>query len=108
MLLFFASLLEELLRRFECEAGGSLVVATLCLLEASAAGLTETELRQLLADEESLMPPAPFDEKGMTELRQLLADEESLMPPAPFDEKGMREQAFPGVVLNSSNQLTVI
>ena len=84
MLLFFASLLEELLRRFECEAGGSLVVATLCLLEASAAGLTETELRQLLADEESLMPPAPFDEKGM------------------------REQAFPEVVLNSSNQLTVI
>ena len=62
----FLSLLEELLRRFETEKGGQLIVATLCLLEASAAGLLESELRQILADEEKLMPPSPFDEKGKT------------------------------------------
>lgn len=58
------SLLEELLKRFEGECGGTLIVATLCLLEASAAGLLESELRHILADEDKLMPPAPFDEKG--------------------------------------------
>ncbi|XP_045158536.2 TPR repeat-containing protein DDB_G0287407-like isoform X2 [Mercenaria mercenaria] len=61
------NLLEELLRRFEGESGGTLIVATLCLLEASAAGLLESELRHILADEDKLMPPAPFDEKDEKE-----------------------------------------
>lgn len=61
------SLLDELLKRFEGESGGTLLVATLCLLEASAAGLLESELRQILADEDKLMPPAPFDEKDEKE-----------------------------------------
>ncbi|XP_052774111.1 TPR repeat-containing protein DDB_G0287407-like [Mya arenaria] len=61
------NLLEELLKRFEGESGGTLIVATLCLLEASAAGLHEAELRELLADEDKLMPPAPFDEKDEKE-----------------------------------------
>ena len=50
--------------RLEEEDGGNLVVATLCLLEASSAGLLETELRQMLGNEMTLMPPSPFDEKG--------------------------------------------
>ena len=58
------SLLEELLKRFENETGGTLIVATLCLLEASSAGLLESELRQILGEEDKLMPPSPFDEKG--------------------------------------------
>ena len=63
------SLLEELLKRFENETGGTLIVATLCLLEASSAGLLESELRQILGDEEKLMPPSPFDEKGAVKLK---------------------------------------
>ena len=61
---FNFSLLEELLKRFENETGGTLIVATLCLLEASSAGLLESELRQILGEEDKLMPPSPFDEKG--------------------------------------------
>ncbi|XP_067678320.1 TPR repeat-containing protein DDB_G0287407-like [Haliotis asinina] len=57
------NLLEHLLTRLEHENGGNLLVATLCLLEASAAGLLECELRDILGDEDSLMPPSPYDEK---------------------------------------------
>ncbi|KAH3849179.1 TPR repeat-containing protein DDB_G0287407-like [Dreissena polymorpha] len=61
------NLLEEVLKRFESDSGGLLLVATLCLLEASAAGLDESELRRLLADEDQLMPPGAFDEKDEKE-----------------------------------------
>ena len=43
--------------RFEEENGGQLVVATVCLLETSRHGLLETELLELLADENNLTPP---------------------------------------------------
>ncbi len=43
--------------RFEEENGGLLLVATLCLLETSVTGLLETELLQILGDEDNLMPP---------------------------------------------------
>ena len=43
---------------------GDLLVATLCLLEVSNTGLTEAELRELLADEANIKPPSPFEEKG--------------------------------------------
>lgn len=61
---FDFSLLEQLLTRFEGERGGHLIVATLCLLESSNAGLLESELRHILGNEATLMPPSPFDEKG--------------------------------------------
>ncbi|XP_064604560.1 TPR repeat-containing protein DDB_G0287407-like isoform X2 [Liolophura sinensis] len=57
------NLLEQLLTRFEGERGGHLIVATLCLLESSNAGLLESELRHILGNEATLMPPSPFDEK---------------------------------------------
>ena len=37
------------------------------MLECSATGLTEEELRALLADPDGLSPPSPYDEKGKTE-----------------------------------------
>ena len=43
--------------RFEEENGGQLVIATVCLLETSRHGLLETELLELLADENNLTPP---------------------------------------------------
>ena len=58
------SLLEEVLDRFERENGGHLLVATLCLLEVSYGGLQESELLDVLADEDGLVPPSPFEEKG--------------------------------------------
>ena len=58
------SILDNLLGQLEKEDGGELLVATLCLLEASAAGLLESELRTLLADEAALKPPSPYEEKG--------------------------------------------
>ena len=58
------SILDGLLAQLEGEDGGELLVATLCLLEASAAGLLEMELRTLLADESVLRPPSPYEEKG--------------------------------------------
>ncbi|KAL5022718.1 hypothetical protein ScPMuIL_001873 [Solemya velum] len=61
------NLFEHLLTRFEKESGGNLVVATLCLLEASSAGLLENELRSILSNELTLMPPSPFDEKDEKE-----------------------------------------
>ena len=39
-------------------------MATLCLLEASASGLLETELLTILGNEKDLVPPSPYDEKG--------------------------------------------
>ena len=63
--LHFFSLLEEVLGRFERENGGHLLVATLCLLEASSGGLQEAELLDILADEEELVPPSPYEEKGI-------------------------------------------
>ena len=58
------NILDGLLAQLEGEDGGELLVATLCLLEASAAGLLEMELRTLLADESVLRPPSPYEEKG--------------------------------------------
>ncbi len=58
------SLLENVLERFEHENGDLLVVATLCLLEASRGGLLESELLDILGDEADLVPPSPFEEKG--------------------------------------------
>ena len=46
-----------MLSRFEEENGGQLVIATVCLLETSRHGLLETELLELLADENNLTPP---------------------------------------------------
>ncbi len=46
-----------MLKRFEEENGGNLLVAALCLLEASMRGLLETELLAILGDEDNLMPP---------------------------------------------------
>lgn len=43
--------------RFEKEAGGTLMIATLCLLEVSRHGLLETELLALLGDSNNLTPP---------------------------------------------------
>ena len=51
------SLEEQVLSRFEEENGGQLVVATVCLLETSRHGLLETELLELLADDNNLTPP---------------------------------------------------
>ena len=61
----FFSLLEKVLERFEQEHGATLLVATLCLLEVSAAGLLESELLAMLGDKDTLIPPSPFDEKGI-------------------------------------------
>ncbi len=45
-----------MLSRFENENGGNLLVGTLCVLEVSERGLLETELLEILADEDTLMP----------------------------------------------------
>ena len=50
-------LLEQVLQRFEKEGGGHLLVATLCLLEVATRGLLESELLEILGDEDNLMPP---------------------------------------------------
>lgn len=64
------SILDNLLRQLEGEEGGDLLVATLCLLEASAAGLLESELRMLLSDESVLRPPSPYEEKEEKETQE--------------------------------------
>ena len=60
----------QILSRFEIENGGQLLVASLCLLEASVRGLLETELLVILADEDNLMPKETKgdeeNEKGLT------------------------------------------
>ena len=48
---------QFVLSRFEEENGGELLIATLSLLEVSATGLLETELKVILGDEANLMPP---------------------------------------------------
>ncbi|XP_074662841.1 TPR repeat-containing protein DDB_G0287407-like [Tubulanus polymorphus] len=57
-------LLSQILSRFEHENGGSLMVATLSLLEVAHRGLLESELLIVLADEDNLMPPSKSKEKG--------------------------------------------
>ncbi|XP_076462217.1 TPR repeat-containing protein DDB_G0287407-like [Babylonia areolata] len=64
------SILDGLLAQLEKEEGGDLLVATLCLLEASAAGLLDSELRALLADESVLRPPSPYEEKEEKETQE--------------------------------------
>ena len=66
MLLYFR-LLVEVLGNLEHHHCGSLIIAVLSMLECSATGLTEEELRALLADPDGLSPPSPYDEKGKTE-----------------------------------------
>ncbi|XP_074643679.1 TPR repeat-containing protein DDB_G0287407-like [Tubulanus polymorphus] len=61
------NLLEEVLSRFESEPDGHLIQATLCLLEASAAGLLECELVSILSADRNLMPPSPYEEKDELE-----------------------------------------
>eukprot|EP00794_Sanderia_malayensis_P017020 gene17020-18734_t len=51
------SLEMDVFSRFEKEAGGQLMIATLCLLEVSRHGLLETELLALLGDQHNLKPP---------------------------------------------------
>ena len=63
---------DKILHRMETDEEGDLLVGTLCLLEASAAGLSETELRQLLADGTSIKPPSPFEEKGTSSIKQIM------------------------------------
>nr|XP_006815135.1 PREDICTED: telomerase protein component 1-like [Saccoglossus kowalevskii] len=75
-------LLAQVLKRFEEENGGYLLVATLCLLEASATGLLETELLDILGDEDNLMPPEPSEEKGVS--GDAKDKEEKTFPLAPF------------------------
>ncbi|RUS71321.1 hypothetical protein EGW08_020918 [Elysia chlorotica] len=60
-------LFEELLQRLESGPDGDLHIGILCLLEASAAGLNEFELRELMADGTLTIPPSPFEEKEETE-----------------------------------------
>jgi hypothetical protein len=75
------------LTRFEEENGGQLVIATVCLLETSRHGLLETELLELLADENNLTPPkyvpgedepskteASAQANGMSDATEALAD----------------------------------
>lgn len=57
--------METVLKRFESSSERDLTMATICLLEASSAGLMEKELRQLLGNSATLMPPSEFDEKGL-------------------------------------------
>ncbi|XP_025109541.1 telomerase protein component 1-like [Pomacea canaliculata] len=64
------SILDRLLCQLEKETGGELLVATLCLLEASSSGLLESELRELLADESVLRPPSPYEEKEEKETQE--------------------------------------
>ena len=47
----------QIIERFERESNPTLLVATLCLMEASARGLLETELLHILADEDHLAMP---------------------------------------------------
>ena len=47
----------DVFSRFEQEAGGELMAATLCQLEVSRHGLLETELLALLGEKSNLKPP---------------------------------------------------
>ena len=59
----FFSLEMDVFTRFEQEAGGTLMTATLCLLEVSRHGLLETELLALLGDTNNLKPPEYIEGK---------------------------------------------
>ena len=56
--------MEQTLEEVRCGQDGNLVQATLCLMHVSAKGLRQCELLQLLAQDNDLLPPSPFDEKG--------------------------------------------
>ncbi|XP_013381732.1 TPR repeat-containing protein DDB_G0287407 isoform X2 [Lingula anatina] len=75
-------LLGQVLERFEAETGGSLLVATLCMIEVSKGGLLESELLLLLADEENLMPPeeAEATEKGDKEASEKKQNSTDVLP----------------------------
>ncbi|XP_071785835.1 telomerase protein component 1-like [Asterias amurensis] len=72
------NLLEQVLTRFEEENGGQLLVASLCLLECSCRGLLETELLNILGDEDNLMPGKNSSgkmEKGQEENREKTSED---------------------------------
>ena len=48
-------LLEQVMNRFVEDGAGDLLVATLCLIEVSQRGMLETELLDILADENNLL-----------------------------------------------------
>ena len=58
---------QFILSRFEAENGGELLIATLSLLEVSARGLLEIEMKIILGGEENLMPPENCDRDGAGE-----------------------------------------
>ncbi|XP_033125459.1 telomerase protein component 1-like isoform X1 [Anneissia japonica] len=60
-------LLGQVLTRFEQENGGTLMIATLCLLETSSHGLLETELLSVLGGDVSLLTPS---EENFTKLKK--------------------------------------
>lgn len=80
-------ILEQVFDRFEAENGGRLLIATLCLLETSSAGLLESELLQILGDEDNLMPESEDSsckdrgksEKSEKDMDDLSADKWSLV-----------------------------
>jgi len=59
------SLEMDVFSRFEKEAGGVLMTATVCLLEVSRHGLLETELLALLGNPENLKPPDFIEDKDV-------------------------------------------
>lgn len=78
------NLMETVLKRFESSSEWDLTMATICLLEASSAGLMEKELRQLLGNSATLMPPSEFDEKEEKESSEKEISKKNLPLP---DEK---------------------
>lgn len=82
MQIFIRSSLEiDVFSRFEQEAGGTLMTATVCLLEVSRHGLLETELLALLGNSRNLQPPdftGVEESELITEVEgKTLANEES-------------------------------
>ena len=78
-------------------------MATLCLLNASSAGLLESELRQILGDEEKLMPPSPFDEKGIYMSR--LVGKPTMWFPNRSDTTGLYKLYYPRSENKGADQL---
>ncbi|XP_077863332.1 telomerase protein component 1-like, partial [Saccoglossus kowalevskii] len=77
-------LLAQVLKRFEEENGGQLLVATLCVLECSATGLLETELLYILGDEDNLMPPDHNEEEKGASGKESDVVNQFKQPLAPF------------------------
>ena len=71
----------DVFSRFEKEAGGLHMTATLCLLEVSRHGLLETELLALLGDPENIKPPDFFE-----------GEEAELLPAIGKEEKNDKEE----------------